>query len=68
MGSKLKGHEVGAKKVEELFDWCKELGIKEVTLYCFSTENFNRDKKEVDYLFDLFRKKVSEFKDDKVIK
>ena len=31
-----KGHEWGAKKVEALFDWCKEYGIKELTLYSFS--------------------------------
>jgi len=62
IGSKLKGHEVGAKKVEKLFDWCKELGIKEVTLYTFSTENFNRAKEEVDYLMGLFRKQFKRLK------
>ena len=41
-----KGHEYGAEKIEKLFDWCRELGIKETTLYCFSIENFNRPKKE----------------------
>ena len=49
-----KGHEYGLRKLEELFEWCIELGIKEVTLYCFSTENFKRAKKEVNYLFGLF--------------
>jgi len=62
-----KGHEWGAKKVEKLFDWCKELGIKELTLYTFSVENFNRPKKEFDYLMDLFRKEFDKFKDDKRI-
>src|SRR3990167_7054902 len=51
-----KGHEFGVKKLEELFKWCIELGIKELTLYCFSTENFRRAKEEVDYLFNLFWK------------
>ena len=37
-----KGHEAGAKKVEELLDWCAELKIKQITLYCFSIENFNQ--------------------------
>jgi len=46
---------------------CVELGIKEVTLYCFSTENFKRSKKEVDYLFNLFRKRIGDFKKDKTI-
>ena len=65
IGSKLKGHVVGAKKVEELFDWCKELGIKEVTLYTLSTENFNRPKEEVDYLMGLFKRQLKRLKKDK---
>jgi len=68
IGSKLKGHEVGAKKVEKLFDWCKELGIKEVTLYTFSTENFNRPENEVDYLMKLFRRQVKKLNEDKRMK
>jgi len=63
----LKGHEKGFNKIKELLEWCMELGVKELTLYCFSTENFNRDKKEVNYLFDLFRKKIEGFKKDKQI-
>ena len=62
-----KGHEKGFNKIKDLLQWCMDLGVKEVTLYCFSTENFNRDKKEVDYLFDLFRKKIGDFKKDKQI-
>lgn len=49
-----KGHEWGSKKVEKLFDWCKELGVKELTLYAFSIQNFNRPKEEFDYLMKLF--------------
>ena len=63
----LKGHESGYNKIKDLLKWCIELGIKEVTLYCFSTENFNRNKKEVDYLFNLFRKNIDNFKKDKTI-
>ncbi|MBU2633869.1 MAG: di-trans,poly-cis-decaprenylcistransferase [Nanoarchaeota archaeon] len=51
-----KGHEFGARKVEKLFDWCKELSIKELTLYAFSLENFYRPKKEFDYLMNLCKK------------
>lgn len=58
---KIKGHEYGAKKVGELFKWCKDLGIKEVTLYTFSTENFNRNKIEIDFLFSLFRQYFKDF-------
>lgn len=60
-----KGHEWGAKKVEKLFDWCKEIGIKELTLYSFSVENFNRPKLEFDYLMDIFRKEFDKLKQDK---
>lgn|SRR3989338_3464078 len=60
-----KGHELGAKKVEDLMDWCNELGVKELTLYSFSTENFNRSKNEIDYLMNLFRKQISKLKKDK---
>src|SRR3989338_3172683 len=57
-----KGHEYGLRKLESLFKWCIELGIKELTLYCFSTENFRRAKKEVDYLFGLFWKEFEKIK------
>ena len=63
----LKGHEKGYNKITELLKWCVELKIKEVTLYCFSTENFNRHKIEIKYLFKLFRNKIKEFKKNKTI-
>jgi tritrans,polycis-undecaprenyl-diphosphate synthase [geranylgeranyl-diphosphate specific] len=50
-----KGHEYGAKKFEKLLDWCKEIGIRKLTLFVFSIENFNRPKKEFNYLMDVFR-------------
>jgi tritrans,polycis-undecaprenyl-diphosphate synthase [geranylgeranyl-diphosphate specific] len=62
-----KGHEWGAKKVEALLDWCKELDIKELTLYAFSVENFNRPKEEFDYLMDLFRKEFDRIRGDERI-
>lgn len=61
------GHYRGAKKIEELIEWAIDLGIKELTLYAFSLENFNRNKKEVNYLFNLFRKNVKKMGDDKRI-
>jgi len=41
------GHEKGAERVEKLIDWCLKLNVKSITLYAFSTENFNRSKDEV---------------------
>jgi len=52
----LSGHEHGVQTVWNLFDWAKELNINELTLYAFSTENFNRNKEEVDYLMGVFLK------------
>ena len=50
------GHEEGARNVERLLEWCPELGIEEITLYAFSTENFKRTKLEVDHLMTIFAK------------
>jgi tritrans,polycis-undecaprenyl-diphosphate synthase [geranylgeranyl-diphosphate specific] len=52
-----KGHRAGADRTEEMLDWAHELGIRHITLYTFSTENFSRTKEEVDHLFALFREK-----------
>lgn len=46
-----KGHEHGANKVEEVLEWCQDLGIKTLTLWLFSTENFNRPAEEKEQLF-----------------
>ncbi|MFC1803841.1 polyprenyl diphosphate synthase [Thermoproteota archaeon] len=50
------GHWEGAEKTEQFLDWCLELNIKTITLYSFSTENFNREEEEVVELFKLFEK------------
>jgi len=49
-----KGHEEGAKKLELMLDIFEKHGIKELTLYVFSNENFGRDKTEVEMLMRLF--------------
>jgi len=41
------GHKKGAETVEQLLDWCEKLGVKFVTLYTFSTENFRRSPQEI---------------------
>ena len=55
-----RGHAFGAEKLEEVLDWCQELGIEHFTVYAFSTENFERSGDEVQMLMDLFARK---FKD-----
>jgi tritrans,polycis-undecaprenyl-diphosphate synthase [geranylgeranyl-diphosphate specific] len=46
-GEKLNGHIYGARTGEDFLEWCLNLGIKTVTLYIFSTENFLRPEEEV---------------------
>ena len=46
-----KGHEEGCKRIIEIFDIFKEKHIKVMTLYAFSTENWNRPKSEITLLF-----------------
>jgi tritrans,polycis-undecaprenyl-diphosphate synthase [geranylgeranyl-diphosphate specific] len=58
------GHEKGAETVEQLLDWCEKLGVKNVTLYAFSTENFRRTHEEVQEIMKIaeekFRKLLSD--------
>ncbi len=58
------GHEKGAEKVEQLLDWCLKLGVKSITLYGFSTENFSRPKNEVEEIMRIaesqFRKIITD--------
>jgi tritrans,polycis-undecaprenyl-diphosphate synthase [geranylgeranyl-diphosphate specific] len=62
------GHRAGADKTEEMLDWAHELGIRHITLYTFSTENFSRDRDEVQHLFDIFMEKLSLVVNDERIK
>jgi tritrans,polycis-undecaprenyl-diphosphate synthase [geranylgeranyl-diphosphate specific] len=62
--NKVDGHRAGADKTEELLDWARELGIRYITLYSFSTENFNRDSTEISDLFALFKEKFERVLDD----
>lgn len=52
------GHENGVKAVREVSEGCAELGIKYLTLYAFSTENWNRPKVEVNALMTLLVKTI----------
>ena len=50
------GHRQGAKVLKELLRCCKDWGIKALTAYAFSTENWRRPTSEVDFLMVLFEK------------
>jgi len=55
------GHNQGVKNVIEIVEYAFSLGIKTVSLYAFSTENWSRPKEEVDTLFELIRKYFNEY-------
>jgi undecaprenyl diphosphate synthase len=48
------GHKAGAKTLGDVLKWCGDRGIKYLTVYAFSTENWKRPKEEVDGLMTLF--------------
>ena len=55
------GHRAGAESIREVTEACIELGVKYLTLYAFSSENWNRPQSEVDALMKL----LDRFLDDK---
>ena len=50
------GHRQGASTAQKIVEECRRLGIKYLTLYTFSKENWSRPKEEVTFLFDLLKK------------
>jgi len=63
--SVLKGHEYGAKVLEEVFDWVEELDVGEMTFYLFSLENFNRSKLEVSVLMKSIKRYLKRLEKDR---
>ncbi len=47
------GHKVGAETMRKTINYAFSLGVKVLSLFCFSTENWKRDKEEIAYLFTL---------------
>jgi tritrans,polycis-undecaprenyl-diphosphate synthase [geranylgeranyl-diphosphate specific] len=66
-GDSNEGHRRGEEKIEEMLEWCMELNIQYVTVYAFSTENFKRDKGEVDYIMKLSEAALHRMADNKKI-
>jgi len=58
------GHLFGRDKLEEVLEWCFELEIKNLTVYAFSTENFDRDIGEVQTLMDLCKEELKKASKD----
>ena len=61
------GHVFGSRKAEEVLNWCWELGIKNVTVYAFSTENFKRSEEEKKNIFRIVTKELRRLAKDKRI-
>ncbi len=59
-----KGHEEGAKRVRDITKAATKVGIKYLTLYAFSTENWARPKSEVDFLMRLLEKYLDREKNE----
>jgi len=60
----VKGHEYGRDTLENVLDWCLELGVKHLTVYAFSTENFSRNPVEVKRLMELFEENFLKMAED----
>ncbi|MCG7845372.1 MAG: polyprenyl diphosphate synthase [Methanomassiliicoccales archaeon] len=58
------GHVKGKDKLEEVMEWCQEMGIRVLTVYAFSTENLDRDEAEVHLLMDLFEESFLKLAED----
>ena len=55
---RLFGHHAGARRVKEIVRACKPLGVKYLTIFAFSTENWKRTQSEVSGLMSLFRQYI----------
>jgi len=58
------GHLFGRDKLEEVLEWCFDIGIKNLTVYAFSTENFDRDSTEVKTLMTLCKNELEKASKD----
>ena len=52
---RVRGHKKGSDTVRRITTECSRLGIDRLTLYAFSSENWKRPRREVDYLMNLLR-------------
>lgn len=65
------GHNAGGKVFREIARYCSDIGVKYLTVYAFSTENWKRPEEEVSALMKLFKdylkEALSDFKDDSIV-
>jgi tritrans,polycis-undecaprenyl-diphosphate synthase [geranylgeranyl-diphosphate specific] len=58
------GHEKGREKLEQILEWCMEIGVRILTVYAFSTENVSRERQEVEDLMRMFVMNFKRLADD----
>ena len=58
------GHAQGKKKLEEVMDWCMDIGVEILTVFAFSAENFSRPEEEVDYIMGMLESTFFSFAED----
>ncbi|HEY7588099.1 MAG TPA: polyprenyl diphosphate synthase [Thermoplasmata archaeon] len=64
LGNALDGHTKGRDKLEEVLEWCLEVGVHILTVYAFSTENIRRPSEEVQHLMRIFAENFRKVGDD----
>ena len=62
--SRTAGHQQGVKRVKEIVREAKKIGVQVLTIFAFSTENWNRPKPEIEFLFSYLDRFLSEYKDE----
>jgi len=63
---RVEGHRRGAQVAEDVIYWARDLGIEYLTLFTFSSENWARPKREIEFLFNMLKRRIEEKKDELV--
>jgi tritrans,polycis-undecaprenyl-diphosphate synthase [geranylgeranyl-diphosphate specific] len=58
------GHEKGREKLEQMLEWCMDVGVRILTVYAFSTENVGREQKEIEDLMRMFVQNFNNLAED----
>ena len=58
------GHKAGFENLKKHIEYCQKIGIKVLSLYCFSKQNWNRPEKEVEFLMNTFNQVLDEYKEE----
>ena len=58
------GHSKGAKVLVDIAKYCNSIGVKHLTLYAFSTENWKRNKIEVDFILNLLKEYIIKLQEE----